>query len=156
MSAQRECLNEWWQSLSAPERPFFRDLIRLAEDLMDEELLRMRFDGGSFSLELISGQRSAMEVGGLFASAGPEPEEWWAGLPTEARAFVRGLDKVIGDLVRRRGGSLEICNTGNGIVANQWGKRVIRRRKAGIRKKARMRDPKSDGRETADEALVSR
>ena len=116
-------LDKWWESRRPPERAVLRDMIRLAKDLFDGEVLKVKFTGGCLSLVVVSNRRRSMlepgRTGGRFCDVAPEPEKWWAGLSGKQQILIRELAKQIDDLVQHRDETLELVITGNGFEAVQ-------------------------------------
>jgi hypothetical protein len=120
MSEKKQNPDEWWAAMSPLEQNFFRDVIWLAEDLLDREVLRLTFNGRNFSPVLVSRRSPAIQpgrAGGRMRVLALEPEEWWGGLHPAMRKFVRELAGSIEQLQKYRDEFLEIVNTGNGFKA---------------------------------------
>ena len=121
MGNQKVDPNEWWSGLSGSERAFFHEIIRHAEELLEHEMLRVRFNGVSYSPVLITQRDPAIQPGrsGRLRPVHREPEQWWVGLSLKERTFVWGLSRIIKDLPEHGDEYLEIENIGNGLRASQ-------------------------------------
>ena len=117
MSEQRQNPGEWWDSLSPTARAFFREVLGLAEDLLENEVIRLTFNG-RYSPVLVSGRTVAVRLGrgrGLRGRPLSEGDEWWENLNLEDRGFVQALAWIIVGLERHPEECLEIKNTGDGF-----------------------------------------
>ncbi|HEV2210649.1 MAG TPA: hypothetical protein VG167_17885 [Verrucomicrobiae bacterium] len=118
MSQQHQSPDEWWGGLSPTARAFFREVLGLAEDLLENEVIRLTFSGRNYSSVLVSGRTVAVPLGrGRGLRGGPlsEVDEWWEELSLEDRGFVRALAGIIVGLEQHPDECLEIKNTGDGF-----------------------------------------
>jgi hypothetical protein len=118
MSEEKYNAEEWWAGLSAAERCFFREVIGLAEGLAEDEVIRLTFNGRSFSPVLVSEDQRGVpfeRLGNLSGGAMSEPDDWWGELNGPERGFVQALARIILGLQKHPEECLEIKNTGEGF-----------------------------------------
>jgi hypothetical protein len=118
MSEPQQSPGEWWEGLSPLARAFFREVLGLAEDLLENEVIRITFNGRNYSPVLVSGRKVAVRLGrgrGLRGRPLSEADEWWERLNLEDRGFVQALAGIIVGLERHPEECLEIKNTGEGF-----------------------------------------
>jgi hypothetical protein len=115
--AKQQHPDEWWGDLSPTARGFFREVLGLAEDLLENEVIRLTFNG-RYSPVLVSGRTVAVQLGrgrGLRGRPLSEADEWWENLNPADRGFVQALARIIVGLERHPEECLEIKNTGDGF-----------------------------------------
>ncbi len=79
--------SEWWAGAPAEKRAFFRDVGGLLGLIKPRQVLELRFSGSSFQ-PWLTGECKEGEASELDLRArSVEPEDWWGGLPLEAREF---------------------------------------------------------------------
>lgn len=118
MSEQQQSPGEWWDGLSPTARAFFREVLGLAEDLLENEVIRLTFNGRNYSPVLVSRRTVAVQLGrgrGLRGRPLSEADEWWENLNLEDRGFVQALARIIVGLERHPEECLEIKNAGDGF-----------------------------------------
>jgi hypothetical protein len=109
---------EWWAGTAGEKWAFFRDVMRLAVNVEDGQLLRLEFNGHNFTPTLM-GQSNRPAGGGAKAMAGdgPSAEPWWADLPTGMKASVQLLAGLVKELVWDRDKAIEVVRTEHGFKA---------------------------------------
>ena len=118
MSELRQSPDEWWGGLSPMARTFFREVLGLAEDLLENEVIRLSFSGQHYSSVLVSRCTAAIQLGrgrGLRGRPLSEADEWWEALSLDDRGFVQALAAIIVGLEQHPEECLEIKNTGDGF-----------------------------------------
>jgi len=118
VNEQQQSPGEWWHGLSPTARSFFREVLGLAEGLLENEVIRLTFNGGKYSPVLLSGHKVAVQLGrrrGLRSRPLSEADEWWERLNLEDRGFVQALAGIIMGLECHPEECLEIKNTGDGF-----------------------------------------
>lgn len=118
MSEQQQSPDVWWGRLSPVTRTFFREVLGLAEDLLENEVIRLTFSRQNYSPVLVSRCTAAIQLGrgrGLRGRPLSEADEWWEALSLEDRGFVRALAGIIVGLEHHPEECLEIKNTGDGF-----------------------------------------
>ena len=63
MSEPQQGPDEWWDGLSPKARTYFREVLGLAEDLSENEVIRLTFNGRSYLPVLVSGRAVAVQLG---------------------------------------------------------------------------------------------
>lgn len=99
-------------------RTFFREVLGLAEDLLENEVIRLSFSGQNYSSVLVSKCTAAIHLGrgrGLRGRPLSEADEWWENLNLDDRGFVQALAEIIVGLESHPEECLEIKNTGDGF-----------------------------------------
>jgi hypothetical protein len=97
---------------------FFGEVLGLAEDLLENEVIRLTFNVRSYSAMLVSERTVPVQLGrGRRLRGRPlsEADEWWENLNLEDRGFVQALGGIIVGLERHPEECLEIKNTGDGF-----------------------------------------
>ena len=118
MSEQHQSPDDWWSGLSPMARTFFREVLGLAEDLLENEVIRLSFSGQNYSSVLVSARTAAIQLGrgrGLRGRPLSEADEWWENLNLDDRGFVQALAEIIVGLEHHPEECLEIKNTGDGF-----------------------------------------
>ena len=118
MSDLQQSPDDWWDGLSPTARTFFREVLGLAEDLLENEVLRLTFSGRNYSSVLVSRCTAAVQLGrgrGLRGRPLSEADEWWENLNLDDRGFVQALAEIIVGLEHHPEECLEIKNTGDGF-----------------------------------------
>lgn len=118
MSEQQQSPDEWWGGLSPLARAFFREVLALAEDLVENEVIRLTFNGRNYAPVLVSGRTVPVKLGrGRRLRGRPlsEADEWWENLNLDDRGFVQALAEIIVGLESHPEECLEIKNTGDGF-----------------------------------------
>ena len=118
MSDLQQSPDDWWGGLSPTARTFFREVLGLAEDLLENEVIRLSFSGQHYSSVLVSRRTAAIQLGrgrGLRGRPLSEADEWWENLNLDDRGFVQALAEIIVGLEHHPEECLEIKNTGDGF-----------------------------------------
>ena len=118
MSQQQQSPGEWWDGLSPTARGFFREVLGLAEDLLENEVIRLTFSGRKYSPVLLSGRTVPVQLGrgrGLRGRPLSEADKWWENLNLADRGFVMALAQIIMGLESHPEECLEIKNPGDGF-----------------------------------------
>lgn len=118
MSEEQQSPGQWWDGLSPTARAFFREVLGLAEDLLENEVIRLSFNGRSYSPLLVSGHAAGVQIcrgRGLRGRLLSEADDWWEHLNLADRGFVQALAGIIAGLERHPEECLEIKNTGDGF-----------------------------------------
>src|SRR5215831_10587327 len=63
MNEQKQSPDEWWGDLSPTARAFFREVLGLAEDLLENEVIRLTFNGQNYSPVLVSRRTVGVQLG---------------------------------------------------------------------------------------------
>jgi hypothetical protein len=87
---------EWWAGTAGEKWAFFRDVMRLAVNVEDGQLLRLEFNGHNFTPTLM-GQSNRPAGGGAKAMAGdgPSAEPWWAVVPDGERILIHPIARML-------------------------------------------------------------
>jgi len=112
--------DEWWWGTASQLRTFCRDVMRMVEDVRDDEVLELRFNGRNFSPVRISKRTLTMapeRTGGRLRLPGQSPEQWWSGLTPGQRGFIQQLAEIVRQLERDRDKVLEIRHAGHFLTA---------------------------------------
>ena len=110
----------WWSERSPDEKRFFRAVVLMAEDLLDGEVLKLSFNGQSFTPVLFSKREPATQPGRAAGKTTPDQndDEWWAVISSLERTLTRELAKLIKELQHDCDKALEMTNTAEKFTAS--------------------------------------